>query len=97
MSIAVLCEYILSIAKVFFSLINTHYTFFAVTAQLFLDGWIDFLVGPVLLGSLQQLLCTEQLIKLSKAYEISWEQSVSAQIASQSLKKKISANSWSYL
>lgn len=73
----------------YFFLINIHYTSFSVIAQLFLDGWMDFLVDPVLLGSLQQLLCTEQLVKLSKSYEIIGEQSISVKLASQSLKKSM--------
>lgn len=34
--------------------------------ELFFEGLIDLLVVPVLLDCLLQLLCTEQLVKLSK-------------------------------
>lgn len=51
-----------------------------------MGGWIDFLVSPILLDSLMQLQCTEQLVKLSKYYEIIWKQSVSAKLVSQSFR-----------
>ena len=72
--------------RCFFSLITVHYTIIS-NNPAFL-GWLNSLFGGSCFAwEFATLLCTEQLVKLSKYYEIIWKHSVSAKLLSQSFGK----------